>query len=134
MDTELLGQFTICRTAAGQPCPAADLDGCADHGDSRGWWSSRFTAQIVFCDPAALRAVAAGDRAPHEPQPYASLDIDGDVFHNPAGVEPDMLGTGAQRRYRIGAAAFDRAAGRLYVLELFADEAKPVVHVFSVGS
>jgi hypothetical protein len=43
-----------------------------------------------------------------------------------------MLGTGVQRRYRIGAVAYDRGNGRLYVLELFADEAGPVVHVWEV--
>jgi hypothetical protein len=44
-----------------------------------------------------------------------------------------MLGQGPQRHGRIGAAAFDRTTGRLYVLELFADAAKPVVHVFGVS-
>ena len=43
-----------------------------------------------------------------------------------------MLGQGQQRRGRIGAAAFDRETARLYVLELFGDGAKPVVHVFGV--
>jgi hypothetical protein len=43
-----------------------------------------------------------------------------------------MLGTGVQRRNRIGAVAYDRNNDLLYVLELFADEAKPVVHVWRV--
>jgi hypothetical protein len=43
-----------------------------------------------------------------------------------------MLGWGEQRRYRIGPAAYDRANGLLYVLELYADGAKPVVHVWRV--
>lgn len=43
-----------------------------------------------------------------------------------------MLGTGGQRRYRIGDIAYDRANDLLYVLELFADSAKPVVHVWRV--
>jgi len=55
------------------------------------------------------------------------------LFLNPAGVEAEMLGAGVQRRHRIGAVAYDRDNGLLYVLELFADEAKPVVHVWSVG-
>jgi hypothetical protein len=44
-----------------------------------------------------------------------------------------MLGSGDQRRYRIGDAAFDRENGFLYILELFTDEAKPVVHVWSIN-
>jgi len=44
-----------------------------------------------------------------------------------------MLGQGDQRRYRIGEATFDRANGLLYVLELFADGAQPVVHVWRIG-
>jgi hypothetical protein len=43
------------------------------------------------------------------------------------------VGSGAQRRFRIGDLAFDRARGLLYVLELYADEAKPVVHVYRVS-
>ena len=68
-----------------------------------------------------------------EPQPYAVLDIDEFLFLNPSGVEQEMLGTGDQRRYRIGDAAYDRQNGLLYVLELFADEASPLVHVWRVG-
>jgi hypothetical protein len=44
-----------------------------------------------------------------------------------------MLGWGDQRRYRIGDAAFDRENGFLYILELFTDEAKPVVHVWRIN-
>jgi hypothetical protein len=44
----------------------------------------------------------------------------------------EMLGTGDQRRYRIGDVTYDRNNGLLYVLELFADGAKPVVHVWRV--
>ena len=43
-----------------------------------------------------------------------------------------MLGRSVQRRGRIGTSAFDRTTARLHVLELFADAAKPVVHVFGV--
>ena len=44
-----------------------------------------------------------------------------------------MLGTGAQRRFRLGDAAFDPVHHRLYVLEPFADGATPVVHVWRIG-
>lgn len=44
-----------------------------------------------------------------------------------------MLGTGAQRRYRIGDITYDRTNGILYALELFADNAKPLVHVWKMN-
>jgi len=43
-----------------------------------------------------------------------------------------MIGSGAQRAYRIGALALDAANHRLYLLELFAEDAAPIVHVFEV--
>ncbi|WP_200284314.1 hypothetical protein [Rhabdochromatium marinum] len=42
------------------------------------------------------------------------------------------LGQGDQHRFRIGATAYDWANDLLYVLELYADGAKPVVHVWRV--
>ena len=50
---------TALRLADGTPCPAEDLTGCAGHNDYRGWWSSRFTAQIILYNPADLAQVAA---------------------------------------------------------------------------
>jgi hypothetical protein len=133
VEVEMVDQFTLCRLADGTPCPAEDLGGCEGHPDYRGWWSTRFDAQFIFYDPADLSRVAAGEMAPWEPQPYATLDIDDHLFLNPAGVESEMLGTGMQRRHRVGDVAYDRGGGLLYVLELFADEARPVVHVWRVN-
>ncbi|HAE60704.1 MAG TPA: hypothetical protein DCG54_14675 [Anaerolineae bacterium] len=76
--------------------------------------------------------MAAGQIQAWEPQPYAILSLEPVLFHNPAGVESEMIGVGDQRRFRIGDVAFDRANGLLYVLELFADGAKPVVHAWRV--
>jgi hypothetical protein len=132
VEEEMVGQFTICRLANGAPCPAADLTECAGHTSNRGWWSTRFDAQFILYDPADLARVAAGQMQPWQPQPYASLDIDQYLFLNPAGIEPEMLGTGVQRRYRIGDVTYDRNNSLLYVLELFADEAKPVVHIWRI--
>ena len=86
-------------------------------------------AQFIFYDPDDLARVAAGQMPSWEPQPYATLELDDMLFLNPAGIEIEMLGAGVQRRYRIGDVAYDRANDLLYVLELFADQAKPVVHV-----
>jgi hypothetical protein len=133
VDTDFVGQFPVCRLADGAPCSASDLGGCAAHSDYRGWWSAAFAARFLLYDPADLARVASGEMASWEPQPYAYIDIDEHLLHNPDGVELEMLGSGAQRRYRVGEAAFDRQRGLLYVLELFADGAKPVVHVWQVG-
>jgi hypothetical protein len=132
VEVEMVGEFTLCWLADGTPCPPADLGGCAGHNWARGWWSARFDAQFILYDPADLARVAAGEISSWEPQPYATLDIDEHLFLNPAGIEPEMLGTGDQRRFRIGDVAYDRMNGRLYVLELFADGAKPVVHVWVI--
>jgi hypothetical protein len=129
---EFVGQFHVCRLANGEPCPPQDLTECAGHTSDRGWWSTRMDAQFIFYDPDDFARVAAGQMQTWEPQPYASLDLDAHLYLNPSGIEIGMLGSGAQRRFRIGDVAFDRAHGLLYVLELFADGAKPVVHVWRI--
>ena len=132
VDGDFVGQFDVCRLADGSPCPAADLTECSGHNDNRGWWSARFDAQFILYNPDDLAQVAAGTMASWDPQPYAVIDIDDYLFLNPAGIEEEMLDTGVQRLHRIGAVAYDRTHGLLYVLELFADEAKPVVHVWQI--
>ena len=37
-----------------------------------------------------------------------------------------------EQQFLIGDVTFDRSHGLLYVLELFADQAKPVVHVWRI--
>lgn len=132
VDVDMVGQMTTCRLADGSPCSQEDLGGCGNHTDYRGWWSTRFDAQFLLYDPADLARVATGEMESWEPQPYARIDVDEHLFLNPARVEEDLLGTGDQRRYRLGEVAYDRENGLLYVLELFADGAKPVVHVWQV--
>lgn len=133
VDGDMVGDFPICRTADGSLCPPEDLIECPGHNDYRGWWSTHFDATIILYDPADLGRVSAGEIESWEPQPYATLDIDEVLYHNPAGVEEDMIGTGDQRRFRIGDVAYDRDNGLLYILELFADEAQPVVHVWQIS-
>ncbi len=132
IEEELIGQFTLCRNADGTPCPDSDLVECAGHNDYRGWWSARFDAELILYDPAVIARVAAGKLASWKPQPYATLDIDDALLLNPGKVEQEMLGTGVQRRYRIGSVTYDRDHDLLYVLELFADGTKPVIHVWRV--
>jgi hypothetical protein len=129
--------FVTCRMADGAACPPEDFTGCCNAEDGtcpslRGWWTTHYDAQFIMYNPADLAQVATGTMKPWEPQPYASLDIDDHLYLNPSGTDLDMLGTGEQRRYRIGDVAFDRANGLLYVLEQYADGAKPVVHVWRV--
>jgi len=88
----------------------------------RGWWSTGFEGQIIFYDPADLAAVARGEMAPWEPQPYATLNVDNYLYHI----------TSSQQKHHLGAAAFDRQRGLLYVFEPLADGDKPLVHVWQV--
>ncbi len=105
--------------------------GCADGTreppwpcEDRGWWSTGFEGRMVFYDTDELAAVAAGSAAPSDPQPYASMDIDGVLYHIAS----------AQQWNHVGAAAFDRERGHLYVTEPFGDGEKPLVHVWKVLS
>ncbi|MGC9394944.1 MAG: hypothetical protein ACP5J4_08815 [Anaerolineae bacterium] len=129
--------FTACRLTDGTPCPPEDFAGCCNEdagtcASGRGWWSTRFDAQFILYDPAQLAQVAAGQLEPWAPQPYAAIDLDEHLYLSPPEWDVTMLGWGDQRRNRIGAVAFDRDNGRLYVLELYADGGKPVVHVWRV--
>ncbi len=129
--------FDTCRMADGSSCPAQDYAGCCDDAQGtcvsyRGWWSTRFDAQFILYDPADLAQVAAGAIESWEPQPYASVDIDEHLYLAPPEWDLVTVGWGVQRRYRIGAAAFDRNSALLYVLELSGEGAKPVVHVWRV--
>ena len=91
--------------------------------DQRGWWSTSFVAQMIFYNPADFVAVAKGEKKPYEPQPYASLEIEKRLF----GMKPK------RQEYHIGAAAFDRARGLLYVFERRGDGDKCLVHVWKVS-
>jgi hypothetical protein len=130
--------FTTCRMADGSSCPPADFFGCCDAEAEtcisyRGWWSTRFDAQFILYNPADLARVARGEIAPWQPQPYAAIDIDSHLYLDPPEWDVVNLGEGVQRRYRIGDSAFDRGRGLLYVLEQYADGAKPVVHVWRIN-
>jgi hypothetical protein len=92
--------------------------------DDRGWWSTSFEGQIIFYDPHDFAAVALGEMASFEPQPYAVLNIDSFLF--------DV--NSSQQKHHLGAAAFDSENGLLYVLEPLVDEDKPIVHVWGLAS
>ncbi len=92
--------------------------------DNRGWWSDEFSGQILFFDTKDLADVALGLRQMWEPQPYAVMEIDEYLFHV----------TSNQQKDHVGAACFDSAHGLLYICEPYGDGAKPLVHVWQVGS
>ena len=94
--------------------------------DDRGWWSEDIGAQIIFFSPDQLADVAAGRLQTWEPQPYAVLDLTEDLF-NP-GFDYENY-----KRYLVGAMAFDRANGLIYIMERLAVfDGESVVHVFRI--
>ena len=69
---------------------------------------------------------------PWKPQPYAALDVDKHLYLTSDPDVDQLAGWGVQRKHRLGAVAFDRAHGLLYVIEPYADAAAPVVHVWKL--
>jgi len=95
--------------------------------DDRGWWSEEIAAQIIFFDPSELGAVATGVLNTWDPQPYATLVLD-EYLYDP-GFDYERY-----KRYILGAVAFDRENGILYIVERLADEDRSLIHVFRVSS
>ena len=93
----------------------------------RGWWTDEGRAAFLLYAPAALIAVANRKAPAHSPQWYAKVDINQYLIRP---IPPNYLVTGAEAEKLL--TAFDRARGLLYVTESFADELRPVVHVFRV--
>ncbi len=129
--------FTTCRNADGSACPSQDFSGCCNEqsggcASNRGWWSTRFDAQFILYDTNQLAQVAAGQLETWQPQPYAVIDIDEHLYLKSPEWDQVELGWGDQRRARIGDVAYDRASGLLYVLELYGDGARPIVHVWRI--
>lgn len=95
--------------------------------DQRGWWSESISGQLLFIDPAELAAVVRGDIPSWAPQPYASMSIDEHLFD--AGYDFPR-----QKMSLLGACAFDRDRGRLFVVErqVEVDEDRSLIHVFQL--
>ena len=111
------------------PYDCAETNSCPEvpewPNDDRGFWADDYIAQIIFFDPADLAAVVSGTIETWDPQPYAALDIT-EFMYNPEIVPADY------KRDILGAAAFDRANGLLYIAERLADGYKSVIHVWQV--
>ncbi len=93
--------------------------------DDRGFWAQGYQAQVVFYNPADLLAVARGEMQSWEPQPYAALALDKYLLD--PQMRPEIY-----KRDLVGAVAFDRRRGHLFIVERLADEARSVIHVFQV--
>ncbi|MBN2879096.1 MAG: hypothetical protein JXN65_05630 [Clostridia bacterium] len=89
--------------------------------DQRGWWNNDFRACIAFYDVNDAQKAIRGQIEPYEMQPYAFLDIS--EYMLAEKTDTDMQ--------HLGASAYDYENNRLYVIELFADEGRPIVHVFT---
>jgi hypothetical protein len=106
-------------------CWYGDSEGpCLDCAGERGWWSTGFEGQFLFYDPDDLARAAAGTLESWEPQPYASLNVDQYLYHLES----------SQQWHHLGAACFDRSRGHLYVFEPYADDDKPIIHVWKLAS
>jgi hypothetical protein len=81
-----------------------------------GYTSSLYWPVFLFYDPADLAAVATGSKVPHEPQPYAMLDVSEYFFSE----RPVLRGV-----------AYDRARGLIYIYEHI--QGDPLIHVFQVA-
>jgi len=106
------------------PCPDVPEWPYSD----RGYWADGIESRIIFYDPADLAAVSRGEMETWEPQPYASLCIDDHLFDPGYDYERG-------KRQLLGACAFDRARGLLYIIErmVAGDEEKSVIHVWKVN-
>ncbi len=89
--------------------------------DERGWWNDDFRACIAFYDVEEALNVIEGRSEPYEMQPYSFLDLSDYML-----VERDETAM-----HYLGGSAYDIQNNRLYILELFADGDKPLVHVFT---
>lgn len=110
-------------------CPEEDTPPCPDvpewPHDSRGFWAEAYQAQVIFYRPMDLMAVAQGEMSSFAPQPYAVLDL------TPYLIDP-AIDPGRYRRDLVGAMAFDRARGLVYLFERLSDGEKSIIHVFQI--
>jgi len=104
-------------------CWYGDKEGpCLECRGERGWWSDGFEGGFLFYDPDDFAAVARGEAAPHDPQPYAFMVVDSRLFH----IESE------QEWHHLGPCAWDGERRILYVLEPWADGNRGVIHVWRI--
>ncbi|HII39206.1 TPA: hypothetical protein HA318_04365, partial [Candidatus Micrarchaeota archaeon] len=107
----------------GQVCHEGG-SGCSSSVSLRGWWATNFSRQLLFYDPNDLARVASGEWESWQPQPYASLSIENQMYYR-----------GSSNTFqRLGGVTFDREHGILYVAEGFGDGEKPLVHAWRISA
>jgi hypothetical protein len=85
--------------------------------DGKGWRAHNRQPMVIFFDPADLAEVADGTRVPHEPQPYAALRLDEDLFFG--------------SNHEIFSATFDSENHILYAVEFIRElEGRLIVHAW----
>lgn len=90
----------------------------------RGWWAKKFTPMFLFYNPDDLAKVAKGRMKPHEPQPYAKLDISKYLYNIPKNDIWMML----------GGACIDNENGIIYMFEHNGDKenSETIVHAWKI--
>ncbi|MBT3199601.1 MAG: hypothetical protein HN350_06755 [Phycisphaerales bacterium] len=90
----------------------------------RGWWATKFTPMFIFYNPDDLAKVASGKMKPHQPQPYAKMDISKHLFNIPKNRIWMML----------GATCIDNKNGLIYMFEHNGDaeNSESIVHVWKI--
>ena len=87
--------------------------------DGKGWKAHNFIPMAIFFDPADLAQVARGAMPSYQPQPYAAIRFDPDIFYGTAR--------------EIRAISYDSQNHFLYALEFdCACEGALIVHVWHV--
>jgi hypothetical protein len=109
----LKGLGDSCYGDPGVECPTPACE------DSRGYHSDPYEPQILFYDPDQVAEIVAGSRDPWDIQPYQVYSPQTEVFDPDCGV--------------LGAVAFDRDNGLIYVAEQAAGEwGDTAIHVWQV--
>jgi len=90
----------------------------------RGWWAKKFTPTFIFYNPDDLAKVAKGKLKPHEPQPYARMNVAAHLFNIPKNEIWMML----------GGACVDNKNGFIYMFEHNGDagNSESIVHVWKI--
>lgn len=117
-------------------CNNVPVTHCSD-GGGKGGQARSYRAMLVFYNPDDLARVAKshqgiyqeGDAAyllPHEPQPYAALDIDDFLLKENTGCPAS--------KHRLEGLTYDADRNLLYLAEPDAYSTKDIIHVFKVSS
>ena len=109
------GEGTDQRDLAGSPTPDGST-WCYDPDDSsKGTHAYPYVAEVWAYDAASLLAVRKGRKRPWQVKPYRAWRL------------RLPFGSG-----QIGGAAYDAAAGLIYVSQQYGDGTQPLIHVFKV--